>query len=165
MVIAPTGYRLTKNGKLLYRQPAYVICSDPQAPLEDIIQHYLWRWDIEVNHRDEKTLLGVGEAQVRTPAAVQNVTATAVAAYAMLLTAAMQCHKEKRSFEHLQPPKWNKAKPKRTTTANMLKNLRYELWAQAIHFSSFAVKNRTNTKPEKLHPQPADALFYAQRYS
>lgn len=28
----------------------------------------LWRWGIEVNFRDEKTLLGTGEAQVRTAA-------------------------------------------------------------------------------------------------
>jgi len=41
----------------------------------------------QVNFRDEKTLLGVGEAQVRDQDAVQNVTATAVAGYALLLAA------------------------------------------------------------------------------
>jgi len=29
-----------------------------------LIQYYFDRWQIEVNHRDEKSLLGVGQAQV-----------------------------------------------------------------------------------------------------
>ena len=45
VVIAPLGYRLKKGGRLLYRQPAYLICTDPETKLEDILQEYLWRWD------------------------------------------------------------------------------------------------------------------------
>jgi hypothetical protein len=52
------GYRLTKNGKLLYRKPAYLICTDPNADIREILQAYIWRWDIEVNFRDEKITLG-----------------------------------------------------------------------------------------------------------
>ena len=88
VVIAPLGYRLRKGGKLLYRQPAYLLCTDPHVPLEDILQEYLWRWDIEVNFRDEKCLLGVSQAQVREPEAVRRQPACAVAAYALLLLAA-----------------------------------------------------------------------------
>ncbi|MBL8881276.1 MAG: hypothetical protein JNG88_19400, partial [Phycisphaerales bacterium] len=40
--------------------------------------------------RIQKTLLGVGQAQVRNRHAVQYVPATAVAAYALLLTAAIK---------------------------------------------------------------------------
>jgi hypothetical protein len=42
-----------------------------------------------VNFRDEKTILGVGEAQVRKKEAVQKVPALAVAAYATLLALAI----------------------------------------------------------------------------
>ncbi len=56
VVIRPLGYRLTKNSKILYRQPAYLLCTDSNLPLEDLLQAYLWRWEIEVNFRDEKTL-------------------------------------------------------------------------------------------------------------
>jgi len=111
IVIAPIPYRLSRNTKMLYRQPAYLLCTDADAPLQDVVQHYLWRWDIEVNHRDEKTILGVGEAQVRTPSAVQNVTACAVAAYAMLLTAAAQCQQLHGDFDHLPAPKWRRKNP------------------------------------------------------
>ncbi|MCP4539679.1 MAG: transposase [Chloroflexi bacterium] len=165
LVIAPTAYRLRKNGKLLYRKPGYIICSDNHADLTEVVQHYLWRWDIEVNFRDEKTLLGVGDAQVRTPAAVQNVTGCAVAAYAMLLTAAAQCHHQNQRTDHLPAPKWQRKKSHRATTINLIKNLRYELWARSIHFSGFTVQQQLNTKPKKTPPVLESALFYAARYS
>ena len=54
LVIAPLGYRLRKGSKLLYRQPAFLICTDPTLSIQSLLQHYLWRWDIEVNFRDQK---------------------------------------------------------------------------------------------------------------
>ena len=59
------------SARRLYTRPAYIICTDPDLPLEDILQEYVWRWDIEVNHRDEKTILGVGQAQVRNENSVK----------------------------------------------------------------------------------------------
>jgi hypothetical protein len=56
LVIAPLGYRLRKGSKLLYRQPAFLICTDPSLSIDSLLQSYLWRWDIEVNFRDQKSL-------------------------------------------------------------------------------------------------------------
>lgn len=165
LVIAPTPYRLSKNSKLLYRQPAYLICTDPNAMPVQIVQHYLWRWDIEVNHRDEKTILGVGDAQVRTSNAVQNVTGCAVAAYAMLLAAAAQCHKQNLDYDHLPAPKWQRLKSCRPTTMSLVQNLRHELWGRSIHFSGFMVERGNNTKPQKCLFSPRSALLYSARYS
>jgi hypothetical protein len=81
LVIAPLGYCLGKGSKLLYRQPAFPVCTDPALCLQALLQSYLWRWDIELNFRDQKTLLGVGQAQVRNPHSVQSQPAVAVAAY------------------------------------------------------------------------------------
>lgn len=67
VVIAPFGYRPRKGSRLLYRQPAHLICPDPDLPLDQLIQYYLWRWDIEMNHRDEKQILGVGLRHRCTP--------------------------------------------------------------------------------------------------
>jgi hypothetical protein len=164
IVLAPTPYRLSPNAKLLYRHPTYLICTDPAASLHDVIQHYLWRWDIETNFRDEKTLLGLGEAQIRTPAAVQNVTATAVAAYAMLLTADASRTPSSASH-HLPPPKWHKHRSSRTTTASLIQSLRYELWAHSINSSAFSFRRYPHTKPQKSSPALDSALFYATRSS
>ena len=164
LAVAPTPYRLTKNAKCLYRKPAYLICTDPNAPVARVLQYYLWRWDIEVNFRGEKTILGVGDAQVRTPGAVQNLTGCAVAAYAILLAAAEQCQDSNNKCLHLPPPKWQPQKTQRPTTNNLIRNLRYELWAGAIHFSGFAIKNPPNNKQEKRKPKLDSALFYASQF-
>lgn len=165
IVIAPTSYRLTKGGRPLYRKPAYLICTDPQARIEEVVQHYLWRWDIEVNFRDVKTLLGVGQAQVRTPAAVQNVTGTAVAAYAMLLVAAASCQRAGKDPQLLPAPKWHRNKSYRPTTMSLIQSLRRELWALSINSSSFAMHPTPHTKPQKNPTHLESALFYASSYS
>jgi hypothetical protein len=37
IVIAPTGYRLHQQGRLLYRQPAFLLCTDLHSPVEYLI--------------------------------------------------------------------------------------------------------------------------------
>ncbi|MCP4645695.1 MAG: hypothetical protein GY851_34940 [bacterium] len=165
LVLAPTAYRLSKNGKRLYRKPAYLICTDPDAPLHEIIQHYLWRWDIEVNFRDEEALLGLGDAQVRTPAPVQNVTACAVAAYAMLLVGAAHCQQQNATIHHLPAPIWQPEKSHRVTTMALIQNLRHEMWARSIHFSGFAANQEQHYNPQKTIPDLKSAVLYAARYS
>jgi len=66
------------------RRPIY---TDPALPLEQLVQYSLWRWDIEINHRDEKQLVGVGEARVGSADSVDRQPALAVASYAILLLA------------------------------------------------------------------------------
>jgi len=165
IVIAPLAYRLTKQSKLLYRKPAYLICTRPDLPLRHVLQAYLWRWDIEVNLRDEKTLLGVGQAQVRDPRSVQNVPATAVAAYAMLLLAAAQAFGPTGIPEGLPLPAWRKnQKPPRASTMQLINQLRWELWGQSIKgesFSHFPTRLPSSHKPQKPPPDLASSLFYA----
>ena len=43
VVIKPLGYRLTKSSPVLYRDPAYLICTDPDLTIEELLQDYLWR--------------------------------------------------------------------------------------------------------------------------
>jgi hypothetical protein len=127
IVIRPLGYRLSAHSRLLYRQPAFLICTDPNLPLQAVIQDYFWRWDIEVNHRDEKQLMGVGQAQVRSERSVELVPAFAVATYSLLLLASAQTY----GFDATQPtftvPIWRRssvAQQQRLTTGQMLADLR-----------------------------------------
>ncbi|MBU0677156.1 MAG: transposase [Verrucomicrobia bacterium] len=161
IVIAPLGYRLTKGGKMLYRKPAYLICTDPNASIEEILQAYLWRWDIEVNFRDEKTLLGVGQAQVRHEQSVEKVPALAVAAYAMLLTSAINAYGPTGKPDSLPTPKWRNKETLRPSTQSLLQHLRHEVWAEALRFYSFASPSAPDTKPQKLETTLESVLFYA----
>jgi hypothetical protein len=87
--IKPLGYRLRKGSKLLYRQPAFLICTDPQLDLQILLQAYIDRWEIECNHRDEKSLLGAAQDQVWNPLAVARLPQFQVAIYSLLLLASI----------------------------------------------------------------------------
>ncbi|MEM0941064.1 MAG: hypothetical protein AAF600_12290 [Bacteroidota bacterium] len=45
IVVSPLAYRLNKSSKLLYRKPAYLICTDNIMDAQTLIQHYIWRWE------------------------------------------------------------------------------------------------------------------------
>jgi hypothetical protein len=130
IVIRPLAYRLHKGSKLLYRNPAYLLCTDAGLSLETLIQAYVWRWEIELNFRDEKTVFGVGQAQVRNPLAVETVPALVVAAYAYLLLAADEISLKTSS---LPRTKWYPAKPgQRCSTQQKMSLFRTQLWGIAI---------------------------------
>jgi hypothetical protein len=166
VIIAPLAYRLRKGSKLLYRAPGFLICTDPELEPRQVIEAYFQRWDIEVNFRDEKTLLGVGQAQVRAEHSVESAPALSVAAYGMLLVSAQQAFGN--SSDGLLPqPKWAAASQgPRTSTQQMIHQLRAEVWGRGLgigNFSDFASSLSTTTKPEKCPFPLASAVCYANR--
>lgn len=165
VVIAPLAYRLRQGSRVLYRKPAYLLCTDPDLPLERILQEYLWRWDIEVNFRDEKSLLGVSEAQLRQPEAVQRQPAGAVAAYAFLLLAAHDAYGHDGRPPAVPLPRWRRREPpRRPTTGQLISQLRVELWSQSLRretLSHFQSRTPAEQNPHKLGAHLASAVFYA----
>lgn len=164
IVIAPLAYRLRKGSKLLYRHPAFLICTDPELDPRQIIEAYFQRWDIEVNFRDEKTLLGVGQAQVRNTVSVESAPAFAVAAYAMLLVSGQLAFAS--STDGLLPqPKWAaSSKGPRTSTQQLIHQLRAEVWGRGLgidSFSGFASNLPPAPKPEKCSFPITSAVCYA----
>ena len=167
VIIAPLAYRLTKSSRLLYRQPAYLICTDPDLPIEKLLQFYLWRWGIEVNFRDQKTILGTGQAQVRNKAAVENIPALITAAYATLLIAAKRTFGQQDSYDnYLPPPKWHNARKNQLSTQKIINHLKTELWGASLglrNFSHFVDKNAFKRTHRNWRPNIASAVLYANQ--
>lgn len=164
VVIAPLAYRPTQKSRLLYRQPAFLICTDPSLDLATLIQHYVWRWEIEVNHREEKTVLGVGQAQVRQPDSASAVPAFIVACYSMLLLAALRLARDHNLPDLLPPPKWGHHSPPRPSTQQLINLLRSELWGRALGLSNFFGFAHQPTSPATSPQSPAavrGAVLYA----
>jgi len=167
VVIAPVGYRLRAGAKLLYRQPAYLLCTDPNMPLADVIQDYLWRWGIEVDHRDEKQLVGVGEAQVRAPYSARREPIFAVACYSKLLLAGAQRYGPNATQADLPLPKWRRHKSKcRVTTSDLLRELRQNLWGDALklmerNYGHFVNRPHPTTNCPKLPWSLSGAIDHA----
>jgi len=162
VVIRPLGYKLSKSSKMLYREPAYLVCTDNDLSVEKLLQAYLWRWEIEVNFREEKTLLGCGQAQVRNPESAERVPAFISAVYAMLHLAAYRSLK--RSDQILLPrPKWYQRKEgKRHSTGDIINNLKAQAWAKnnGMNFSGF-VKHEIKSQSQRNAVSPStSAMFY-----
>lgn len=146
VVVRPLAYRPRKGAHLLYRNPVYLLCTDTQLGLEQLIQAYLWRWEIELNFKEEKTAIGVGEAQVRTKQSVESAPALIVAAYAYMLLAGTDTHIKDKV---LPRPKWQKKQENERTSAQQIRNIfRAQLWQIAIdtnktHFDANTQKTQT----------------------
>lgn len=163
VIVRPLAYRPRKGARLLYRKPAYLICTDPELPLDQLLQAYIWRWEIEVNFRDEKSLIGCGEAQVRKKEPAENVPAFTVAVYAMLLLANERI---KGKNTQLPRPKWHPQKrPKRTTTGDLINLFKAHIYARSIgmNFSHFVnSQNVMRNRKFKANPTIA-ATCYARK--
>lgn len=164
VVIRPVHYFLRRNARA-YRQPAYLICTDLTLTPQQILQAYLWRWEIEVNFRDEKTLAGLGEPQVRTRAALCTSAAFTVFAYALLLLALHRC-----GLIHspLPRPRWHRDRPHRPTvritTPQALSLFRSEMWASALGLpnrNGFAAPALVAAKQQQSFNPLQSAVLYA----
>jgi hypothetical protein len=125
-VLAPTPYRKRKSGKLYYRQPAYLLTTDLVHSARSLLQIYFDRWQIEVNHREEKDTLGVGQAQLWNVNAVPKQPALVVAAYSALLLAALETFGIERGAAYQQLPKWRR-KAHRPSCLDLVTLLRKEM--------------------------------------
>lgn len=135
LVVAPVGYRTSKNGRKYYRQPADLLTTDLATAAEVLLQAYFDRWGIEVNHRDEKEILGVGEAQVWNENSVQKVPALLVAMYSWLLLAGLDCYGPQRTKDYEPLPKWRR-KAKRPSCLDLVTLLRRQFAEHPVKFNT-----------------------------
>lgn len=131
VVIKPLGYRLRKGCKLLYRQPAFLICTDVNLQIERLVQTYVDRWEIECNHRDEKSLIGVAQGQVWSPKAVTRLPQFQVAIYSLLLLASILAYGFERTTDYLPLPRWRR-KSVRPSVLDLLNLLRNQIFARLM---------------------------------
>lgn len=149
IVLAPIPYHLSPNTRANYRDPAYLLSDANDFGVRKLIQAYVDRWEIEVNHRDEKQHLGVGDPQVWNDASVDRFPAFIAASYAFLLLASLEAYGAKRTDEYLQPPKWQRRRT-RPSCLDLLALLRKE-----------AIENPQLLKAADLSFEPAEACVKA----
>jgi len=126
LVIAPLPYRV--HGHVCSRPEAYLLVSDPDVRVEQALQAYFYRWEIEADQKEEKDLLGVGQAQVWSQKAVPRQPAFHVAAYASLLVAAVKTYGLNTTDAARPLPLWRERKPPtRLSAGQLIELLRYEI--------------------------------------
>jgi hypothetical protein len=126
LVVAPTPYRKRKSGKLYYRQPAYLLTTDLTGHACTLLQIYFDRWQIEVNHREEKDTIGVGQAQLWNEVSVPKQPVLAVASYSALLLASLRAFGAERGEAYASLPKWRR-NARRPSCLDLIALLRKEM--------------------------------------
>jgi len=138
-VLAPTPYRKSKSRKLYYRDPAYLLTTDLHSSATPLLQIYFDRWQIEVNHREEKDTLGIGQAQLWNVTSVPKQPVLAVAAYSALLLASLQAFGSERGAAYAELPKWRR-NARRPSCLDLITLLRKEMTQQTPLLDPFALK-------------------------
>jgi hypothetical protein len=124
--VAPTPYRKRKGKKLYYRRPAFLLTTDLNSSSKQLLQIYFDRWQIEVNHHDEKDTLGVGQAQLWNVNAVPKQPVLTVAAYSAMLLASIKAFGAERGAAYASLPKWRR-NAHRPSCLDMVTLLRKEM--------------------------------------
>jgi len=157
VVIAPLRYRKRQHGPWSYTQPAYLMSTQDNLPVGELIQAYFWRWGIEVNFKEEKQIFGAGQAQVRTAPSVATAPAVAIASYAALLLGGLRVYGFHAHPSAHSPPKWypRKSSP-RVTCSAFINQVRQDLVLHAVrNFSPLAPRRPAPANPEKNKPRTA----------
>jgi hypothetical protein len=126
LVVRPTRYQKTHSSRYYYRRPAYLLTTVINDSVPQLLQIYFDRWQIEVNHREEKDTLGVGQAQLRNLTSVPKQPAFAVASYSALLLASLQAFGAERGRAYAALPKWRR-RARRPSALDLVTLLRKEM--------------------------------------
>ena len=110
----------------VYGDPAFLLTTDLKGTPRELLQAYFDRWQIEVNHREEKDTLGVGQAQLRSAQSVPRQPAFVVAAYSALLLAGLLAYGPDRGTAYPALPKWRR-NAKRPSCLDLITLLRKEM--------------------------------------
>ena len=125
-VVAPIPYQAPGRKRKYYRDPAFLLSTDLRGTARELLQPYFDRWQIEVNHREEKDTLGVGQAQLRSLLSVPRQPAFAVATYSALLLAGLLAFGPGRTDAYTALPKWRR-NAKRPSCLDLITLLRREM--------------------------------------
>ncbi len=98
---------------------------------KELLQAYFDRWQIEINHRDEKSILGVGHAQVWAELSLPRVPALMVATYSLMVLSALETYGPTRTIAYEPLPKWRSA-ARRPSCQDLVTLLRKQIEAQSF---------------------------------
>jgi hypothetical protein len=126
LVVYGVKYRRNKNGYENYREPMYLLTTDLTSDMEILIQYYLYRWEIEVTHRELKNDLGISQAQVTNEVSVERCPKTVGIANSVIKLAHVLLEKggEREDSSYAAPPKWYTNR-ERISIAYMRRRLRW----------------------------------------
>ena len=128
LIVMPIPYNVPGKRRKGYNAPAFLLTTDHRTSAQDLIQAYLNRWQIEVLHRELKTVAGVGQSQVFSGEANDKVHGAHAAAFAMLNLAAQEVYGGEHDHWRMPlRPKWRNKDTMRISSLTLLIMFRNDL--------------------------------------
>ncbi len=128
LIVMPIPYSVPGQRKNRYNLAAYLLTTDHATSAQDLIQAYLNRWQIEVLHRELKTVAGVGQVQASSEGSNDKVHGAQAAAFAMLNLAGQEVYGGE--YDHWSMPlrpKWRNKDTMRISSLTLLTMFRNDL--------------------------------------
>jgi hypothetical protein len=128
-VLKRTPY-YSRKGHLNFREPAYLLCTNPNMESLIALQAYHDHPQIEFNLKDEKSVIEIGKPQVRNDNSVHKQPAFFTAIYSAFLLASL-------NSPHLAIlPRW-RGKVKRVGVRTLLKDLKKQVFIQFFAIDNY----------------------------
>jgi hypothetical protein len=115
-----------RKGHTSYRQPAFLLVLGPEITLRQAIQAYHDHLAIELNIKEEKSIIGIGDAQVSNENSVERQPAFAVCAYSALLLSSVVTYQDIMTPQLAVLPSWRKQVTRPSITM-LIRQLKKEL--------------------------------------
>lgn len=125
MVVYGVRYRRNRNGYTNYREPMYLLTTDLTLKTQTLIQYYLFRWEIEVAHRQLKNDLGISQAQVWNERSVERCPKLIALANSIIHLAEILL-KDEDDRAYQSKPNWDKGRH-RISLEYLRRRLRQEI--------------------------------------
>ncbi|MFL6465765.1 MAG: hypothetical protein ACJ73N_15315 [Bryobacteraceae bacterium] len=113
--------------------------ADRTSSVRQLVEAYWDHWQIEVQHKEVKDTLGVGQAQVRVQASVERQPAFVVACYAALLLASLEAFGTQHAGDYEPLPKWRR-NATRPSCQDLMSLLRREVVQQSKALEEFELE-------------------------
>lgn len=118
IIVAPVYY--VRGAVKGHSAPLFLVTTDLTTPVGELLEHYIWRWEIELNFKDEKSVFGINEPQVWNEDAVELRSPFMVLVYSLFMLAC------RRTFQESNPvayAKWRNPEKIRRASARDYREL------------------------------------------
>jgi hypothetical protein len=113
--------------------------TDLNSPVQKLISAYLDRWQIEINHREQKSTMGLGDAQVRNTNSMPRQPAFVVTIYSMVLLAALKAYGPTGTKDYLPLPKWVRQPSSRPSCLEIVALLRAQMLQNSEQLACYEI--------------------------
>jgi hypothetical protein len=123
IAIRPRPFRPSPKAKLYLKEPAYLLTTATDICLTYAVRIYFCRWGIEDNFRDEKSIVGVNDAQVQCPQSVSRYIPFATAVYSLMMLTCLSELGPTRTSDYHRHARWRNRPQTRPSARDMIRLL------------------------------------------